>query len=167
MTTRSVPPEALDQQPPRRPDGPNRRLDRGRPPPRYPTHRLRRRGRGGGEIKWPGRLRFGGEAFAGFQVALQRVRQGVGRVHFYHVLLGELQDADASGLRPAGHPRCGSGPRKVSRMFPVQRVNDVPGPCHHSGRFPRIRYFNMRLKLAGQGVGASVKKRLCRYSERF
>jgi len=107
------PHEALNQQPPRRRYRRSRRPYRGVQPPRYPAHWLRRRVRGGGEIKWQGRLRFVGEAFAGYPVALQRLRRGVGREHFYHVFLGELHDADATGLRPAVHRRCGSGPRKV------------------------------------------------------
>lgn len=107
------PHEALNQQPPRRHYRRSQRSYRGIQPPRYPAHWLRRRGRGGGQIKWQGRMRFVGEAFAGYPVALHRMRRGVWRGHFYHVCLGELHDGDTTGLRPAVHRRCGSGPRKV------------------------------------------------------
>jgi hypothetical protein len=60
-----------------------------------------------------GRRCLGGEAFAGDPVALQRGRRGVWRVPFDQVRLGESQDTDPTGLRPAGHRRGGSGSRKV------------------------------------------------------
>jgi hypothetical protein len=81
--------------------------------PRYPAQVPVRRVHNGGEIKWQGRFRFIGEAFAGYLVALKPHRRGVWKVYFYHVLLGHLHDADTSGIRTASHQHSSKGPRKV------------------------------------------------------
>ena len=107
------PHEALNQEPPAGHYHNSRRRYRGSQPPRYPRQLPTRWVRYSGEILWQGRLRFVGEAFSGRYVALKRQRQGVWRVYYYHVLLGELHAADASGLRPAIHRHPGKGPRKV------------------------------------------------------
>ena len=107
------PHEALQQQPPARIYRPSRRRWRGPQPPRYPAHWQFRRVRSNGQIKWQGRFRFIGEAFSGHQIALRRLRKDRWRVYFYHVPLGELHQADNTGLRPAQHRRHGIGPRKV------------------------------------------------------
>jgi len=107
------PHEALQQQPPARHYYHSRRRYRGSQPPRYPKAWLTRRVRRQGEIRWQGRIRFVGAAFAGHYIALKRQRRGVWRVYYYHVLLGELHDADLSGLRQAIHRHPGKGPRKV------------------------------------------------------
>jgi hypothetical protein len=82
-------------------------------PPSYPPHLPKRWVNHSGEIKWQGRYRFVGEAFAQRYLVLKRKRRGVWRVYYYHVLLGELHDADLSGLRPAIHQHPDQGPRKV------------------------------------------------------
>jgi putative transposase len=107
------PHEALSQQLPAGHYRKSPRRYRGLRPPRYPKHLPVRRVHLGGEIKWQGRFRFVGEAFAGYQVALKRKRRGVWAVYFYHVLLGHLQDADASGLRAAKRSHPLKGPRRV------------------------------------------------------
>jgi transposase InsO family protein len=107
------PHEALQQQPPARLYYNSRRRYRGSRPPHYPKALPVRRVHQGGEIKWQGRMRFVGEAFAGYLVALQRQRRGVWAVYFYHVLLGRLHDADTSGLRPVKQCQPVKGPRKV------------------------------------------------------
>ena len=107
------PHEALQQKPPASRYYNSARRYRGSCPPRYPRPWPVRRVHNGGEIKWQGRFRFVGEAFAGHLVALKRQRRGVWAVYFYHVLLGQLHDADNSGLRTATHQRPRKGPRKV------------------------------------------------------
>jgi hypothetical protein len=57
--------------------------------------------RSNGQIRWQGRLRFIGEAFAGMKVGLQPTGPGRSRVYLAEVLLGELRSNDACGLRPA------------------------------------------------------------------
>jgi transposase-like protein len=107
------PHEALNQEPPAGHYFQSRRPYRGSHPPRYPKHLPTRSVHHSGEIKWQNRFRFVGEAFAGRYVALKRQRRGVWRVYYYHVLLGELHDADASGLRVASHRHPVDGPRKM------------------------------------------------------
>jgi transposase InsO family protein len=107
------PHEALAQQPPVRHYRKSRTRYRGIRFPHYPKAWLRRRVHLGGEIKWRGRVRFVGEAFAGYQVALQSKRPGVWAVYFYHILLGYLHDPDASGLRPTRRTHPVQGPQKV------------------------------------------------------
>jgi putative transposase len=107
------PHEALNQQPPAQHYHNSRRPYRGLRPPRYPKKLPRRRVHHSGEIKWQGRVRFVGEAFAGYLVALKPRRRGVWAVYFYHVLLGHLHDADTSGLRPVTGRCPVKGPRQV------------------------------------------------------
>lgn len=107
------PHEALNQQPPARHYYNSRRPYLGTRPPDYPQPRLLRRVHNGGEIKWQGRFRFVGEAFAGSLVALRKQRRGLWAVYFYHVLLGHLHDADTSGLRTVKRLRPVKGPGKV------------------------------------------------------
>ena len=54
-----------------------------------------------GQIKWQGRRRFIGEAFAGYPVAVRNQTAGIYEVYFQRLLLGTLHDRDTSGLRPA------------------------------------------------------------------
>jgi transposase InsO family protein len=107
------PHEALKQEPPARHYHKSRRRYRGSQPPRYPKPLPKRRVHHSGEIKWQGRFRFVGEAFAGRYVALKRLRRGVWRVYYYHVVLGQMHDADPGGLRTARHRHPAKGPRKV------------------------------------------------------
>ena len=107
------PHEALDQGVPAQHYRNSRRRYRGDQPRRYPPRLLKRRVANGGEIKWQGRMRFVGEAFAGRYVNLKPQRRGVWRVYYYHVLLGELYAADLSGIRTASHPHQGKGTRIV------------------------------------------------------
>ncbi len=107
------PHEALNQDVPANHYRNSRRRYRDRQPLPYPTHLPKRRVNPGGEIKWQGRNRFVGEAFARRYVNLKPYRRGVWRVYYYHVLLGELHAADLSGLRTAGHHHQTNGPRKV------------------------------------------------------
>lgn len=107
------PHEALNQAPPARHYYRSRVRYVGSRSPRYPAQLPVRRVHNGGEIKWQGRFRFIGEAFAGYLVALKPHRRGVWKVYFYHVLLGHLHDADTSGIRTASHQHSSKGPRKV------------------------------------------------------
>lgn len=107
------PHEALQQQPPARYYHNSPRRYRDIRPPRYPKPLPVRRVHLGGEIKWQGRFRFVGEAFAGYLVALKPMRRGVWAVYFYPVLLGHLHDADTSGLRVVSRTHPIQGPRKV------------------------------------------------------
>jgi hypothetical protein len=107
------PHEALNQASPARHYYRSRVRYRGSRSPRYPKHLPVRRVHNGGEIKWQGRFRFIGEAFAGYLIALKRHRRGIWKVYFYEVLLGHLHDADTSGIRTASHQHSSKGPRKV------------------------------------------------------
>jgi putative transposase len=107
------PHEALKQAPPASHYYHSRVRYHGSRPPRYPGQLPVRRVHNGGEIKWQGRFRFVGEAFAGYLVGLKRHRRGIWKVYFYHVLLGHLHDADTSGIRLASQPHASKGPRKV------------------------------------------------------
>jgi transposase InsO family protein len=107
------PHEALQQRSPARHYYNSRRPYRGILAQQYPKDWPIRRVHLGGEIKWQGRFRFVGEAFAGYLVALKPKRRGVWAVYFYEVLLGHLHDADATGLRPVSRTHPVKGPRKV------------------------------------------------------
>jgi hypothetical protein len=67
----------------------------------------------GGEIKWPGRFRFVGEAFAGHLVGLKRQRRGIWKIYFYSVVLGQLHDTDATGIRIVSQQKPLKGPHKM------------------------------------------------------
>lgn len=107
------PHEALQQTSPARHYHPSRRPYRGSRAPQYSKVLAVRQVHNSGEIKWQGRFRFVGEAFAGYLVALKRQRRGVWGVYFYHILLGRLHDADPSGLRTVTQWRPLNGPRTV------------------------------------------------------
>ena len=107
------PHEALAQDVPAKHYRNSRRRYRGRQPLPYPAQLPKRWVSHGGEIKWQGRHRFVGEAFARRYVSLKPHRRGVWRVYYYHVLLGELHAADLSGLRVASHHHQSKGARKV------------------------------------------------------
>jgi len=64
-----------------------------------------RRVRSNGEIKWHGRKRFIGEAFVGYTIGLKRKNRQHWKVRFGELVIGELWDTDASGMRPARYPR--------------------------------------------------------------
>ena len=70
-------------------------------PKTWPQRRVRRHA----EIKWQGRLRYIGEAFLGYRVALDQIQPDQTNVYFANILLGELHSADAGGLRPAAYVR--------------------------------------------------------------
>ena len=107
------PHEALNQSPPADHYHNSRIGYRGSRSPCYPKDLPVRRVHNGGEIKWQGRFRFVGEAFAGYLVALKPQRRGIWNVHFYDVLLGQLHDTDTTGIRTASHRHPAKGPRKV------------------------------------------------------
>ena len=67
----------------------------------YPSHWAVRQVRSNGQIKWQGRKRFVGEAFAGYPVGLKSKKRGVWAVYFAGLLIGELWASDAGGMRPA------------------------------------------------------------------
>ena len=59
--------------------------------------------RGNGEINWRGVRRYVGEAFVGDFVGMRPVREGVWRVHFGPVLVGELHEGETGSIRLARH----------------------------------------------------------------
>jgi putative transposase len=65
----------------------------------YPNTWQSRLVKGKGMISFYGRGRFIGEAFEGERVGLQLCRAGVWNVYFGPLLIGELWDADLSGVR--------------------------------------------------------------------
>jgi len=71
----------------------------------YPKSWVVRRVRTNGQIKWQGRRRFVGEAFAGYPVGLKPNGQGRWAVYFGSLLIGELRHSDAGGMRPARYVR--------------------------------------------------------------
>jgi hypothetical protein len=98
------PHEALAQRPPAE-------IYRPQPsPPRvialsYPNDWLVRRVRSNGEIKWQGRKRFIGEAFVGYPIGLKRHGRARWKVRFAKLLIGELWDSEAGGMRPSRYTR--------------------------------------------------------------
>ena len=71
----------------------------------YPKTWVLRRVRTRGEIRWQGRKRFVGEAFAGYPVGLKAKGSGRWAVYFGSLLIGELRRSDAGGMRPARYLR--------------------------------------------------------------
>ena len=71
---------------------------------KYPQGWVVRRVRSNGQIKWQGRKRFVGEAFVGYPVGL---KPGKKRwvIYFGRLLVGELWEQDAGGMRPAKYAR--------------------------------------------------------------
>jgi hypothetical protein len=50
-------------------------------------------------------MRFVGEAFVGYKVGLTPQRGNQRRVYFGKLLIGELRESDAGGMRPAKYVR--------------------------------------------------------------
>ena len=71
----------------------------------YPKEWEVRRVRSNGQIKWRGRKRFIGEAFVGYPIGLRFRGRGIYAVCFAGLLIGELWDSDAGGMRPAQYLR--------------------------------------------------------------
>jgi hypothetical protein len=71
----------------------------------YPKEWVVRRVRSNGQIKWKGRKRSIGEALAGYPVGLKPMRRQKWNVYFGEILVGELWDQDAGGIRPATYTR--------------------------------------------------------------
>jgi putative transposase len=71
------------------------------PPLKYPSRWEARRVRNRGHIKWQGRLRFIGRAFAGQTIGLKSVEEKYWAVYLGKQLIGHLHSADAAGMRPA------------------------------------------------------------------
>jgi hypothetical protein len=61
--------------------------------------------KGNGEISWQGVRRYVGEAFVRDYVGLKPVRQGVWRVYFGPVLVGELWEPETGSIRMAKYRR--------------------------------------------------------------
>jgi len=74
-------------------------------PWRYPTQWMRRWVKGNGQINWKGKRRFIGEAFVNDYVGMKPVRQGIWKVYFGPVLIGELHENESGVIRPAKYPR--------------------------------------------------------------
>jgi putative transposase len=71
----------------------------------YPKRWLVRRVRSNGQIKWRGRKRFVGEAFAGYPVGIKALEAQKWAVYFADRLIGELWESDRHGMRPAKYFR--------------------------------------------------------------
>jgi transposase InsO family protein len=98
------PHEGLKQRPP----GEVYRWKRARPRSaalRYPKNWQVRRVRSNGQIRWRGRKRFVGEAFVGYPVGLCQASQSRWVLRFARLVIGELWEGDAGGMRPAKYPR--------------------------------------------------------------
>lgn len=71
------------------------------PPVVYPRHWRKLRVTASGYIRWRGRLRVIGRAFAGQHVGFKPVSHGVHEVYFARQLIGLLVDTDPGAMRPA------------------------------------------------------------------
>jgi len=98
------PHEALGQRPPAEVYRPRTQRPRSRVL-KYSRQWAVRRVRSNGQIKWRGRKRFMGEAFVGYPVGLKPVGGQKCGVYFGSLLIGELWEADAGGMRPARYAR--------------------------------------------------------------
>ena len=70
----------------------------------YPRGWVVRQVRSNGQIKWQGRKRFLGEAFVGYPVGLKPGRKKW-TIYFGRLVIGELWEHDAGGMRPAKYAR--------------------------------------------------------------
>ncbi len=68
--------------------------------PSYPEPFAVRRVRSNGQIKWQGKRRFIGEALIGQRVGIELSEDGIHRVFFASIPLGNLHDVETGGLRP-------------------------------------------------------------------
>jgi putative transposase len=68
---------------------------------KYDRRWERRWVKGNGEISWHGTWRYVGEAFVRDYVGLKPLRQGVWKVYFGPVLVGELQESELGSIRLA------------------------------------------------------------------
>ena len=85
----------------------------------YPKAWRVRSVRRNGQIRWQGRLRFVGEAFIGYRVALRPKSVGVWTVYFAGILIGELRTSDTGSLRPVtyiGHHRTEAKAKSVKPL---------------------------------------------------
>jgi len=67
----------------------------------YPKGWEKRLARSGGRVRWKGRARFVGRAFAGQQIGFKKKRGGIYHLYFRDHLIGALHEEDAVGIRPA------------------------------------------------------------------
>ena len=108
------PHEALGQKPPARAHRPSKRRWPQHPPAlEYPKSFAVRRVRPHGEIKWQGRLRFIGRAFAGETIGIKTRSAHHASVHLGTLLVGELHAKDPAGMRPARWLRLPDSPLKL------------------------------------------------------
>jgi putative transposase len=91
-----------------------RRLDPKSPTPAYPAAWPQRQVRSNGQIKWQGRKRFIGEAFAGQCLGLKPLTPGVQAIYFHQLLIGHLHDTDLGAMRPMVYHRRRPSPRKAN-----------------------------------------------------
>lgn len=75
----------------------------------YPAGWQRRWVKGSGELSWQGKRRFVGEAFARDYVGLKRQKEGVWRVYFGPILVGELHENEKGSIRAAKYLRYKKG----------------------------------------------------------
>jgi putative transposase len=102
---------ALGQRYPAARYAPSRRAYPGALPPlRYAKGWSVRWVRPKGEIKWAGRLRYVGRAFARERVGLRPLEEGVWAVYLGSLLIGELHAKDTAGMRPARWQRGPAAP---------------------------------------------------------
>jgi transposase InsO family protein len=71
----------------------------------YPVRWQPRQVRSNGEIRWRGRRRFVGEAFARQRIGLKPLSASVQAVYFGSLLIGHLHDHDPGAMRPAVYLR--------------------------------------------------------------
>jgi putative transposase len=69
--------------------------------PAYSPRHVERRVRSNGEINWRGRKRFVGEAFIGQTLGILPSTEGKQLVYFYNYLLGEIEENELGGMKPA------------------------------------------------------------------
>ena len=125
------PHEALGQRTPAQVYRPSRRVfAEGLSPLRYPRGWKVRRVRNRGHIKWRGRLRFVGRAFAGQTVGLKTVGAHQWEVFLGRQLIGHLHTHDADDL-PLAHSgeagQGGKGQQVIVRVFAAWRATRSGG----------------------------------------
>jgi len=67
---------------------------------RYSKASRKRKVRSNGEVRWAGRKRFIGEAFARQTIGLRQLQRGIWAVYFAHLLIGHLHERDLGAMRP-------------------------------------------------------------------
>lgn len=130
------------------------------PPLRYAKDWSVRWVRPKGEIKWAGRLRYVGRAFARENVGLRLLGEGVWAVYLGSLLIGELHARDTAGMRPARWQRSPKTAPPPPRKDRKDRSPQAGGQAKHARNFFGSASASDRLRYAPAARGSSSAKKI-------